>query len=226
MSKFDIGSDCQIPDLQIIYDQYFKNTNNGTFVEVGAYDGRSWSNTCFLADIGWKGIYIEPIKQYADSCITTHINNNVIVENCAIGCVEDTIPIYVRDGLTTLVPEVNVAHDEMFNGTFSTGSATVVRLENILRKHGIEYDFDLLVVDTEGYEYEVFQSFSLDEYRPKIIIVELCDIHPGYGNYPNLQQNAKFTRDHITNNGYHEIYRDYFKTVFISDNTRPKNDQF
>lgn len=217
MSNFIVGNDCQITDLQIIYDKYFNNTNKGTFVEVGAYDGKSWSNTCFLADIGWKGIYIEPIKQYADSCAVNHINNNVIVENCAIGCIENTIPIYVREGLTTLVPEVNIAHDEMYKGTYSTSFANVVNLETILKKHDIDLNFDLLVVDTEGYEYEVFQSFSLDEYRPKMIIVELCDVHKGYDNYPKLQQNAKLTRDFITDKGYHEIYRDCINTIFISE---------
>jgi FkbM family methyltransferase len=217
MINFNVGSDCQVIDLHLIYNKYFHNIHKGTFVEVGAYDGKSWSNTCFLADIGWKGLYIEPIKQYADSCTANHINNNVIVENCAIGCIEDTIPIYVREGLTTLVPEVNVAHDQMYKGTYSTSFATVVKLETLLRKHNIGFSFDLLVVDTEGYELEVFQSFSLDEYRPKMIIVELCDVHSGYDNYPILQKNAKLTRDYITDKGYQEIYRDCINTIFISD---------
>ena len=220
MSNFNVSNDCQINDLQIIYDRYFKNIVKVTFVEVGAYDGRSWSNTCFLADIGWEGIYVEPIKQYADSCLSNHINNNVIVENCAIGYIEDTIPIYVRHGLTTLVPEVNIAHDEMYKGTYSTSFATVVKLETILRKHDIDFNFDLLVVDTEGYEHEVFQSFSLDEYRPKMIIVELCDVHSSYDNYPTLQKNAKLTRDYIANKGYQEIYRDCINTIFISDQSQ------
>ena len=219
MNKYKVGNDCQINGLDFIYETYFKNKDDGTFVEVGAYDGKSWSNTCFLADIGWKGIYIEPVKQYADSCVANHINNNVVVENCAIGHLEDNIPIYIRGGLTTVLPEVNIAHDKMYPGTYYMGSTTTVRLENILKKHEVDSNFDLLVVDTEGYEYEIFQSFSLEEYYPKMIIVELCDVHSGYNKYPIIQEKAKLTRDYLISKNYHEIYRDSINTIFIMATT-------
>lgn len=43
----------------------FRQRNHGYFVEVGAYDGRSLSNTCFLESIGWKGMLVEPIAPLA-----------------------------------------------------------------------------------------------------------------------------------------------------------------
>ena len=36
-------------------------------------------------------------------------------------------------------------------------------------------NFDLLVVDVEGKESEIFQTFELNEWKPKMIIVELED---------------------------------------------------
>ena len=57
-SKSIANSTCQIPGLDAIYDQYFGD-KIGSFVEVGAFDGMTYSNTWHLANRGWYGVYIE-----------------------------------------------------------------------------------------------------------------------------------------------------------------------
>lgn len=48
---------------QIMNEKYFKGKTNGFFVEIGAYDGVTYSNTCFFERyLDWKGICIEPMK--------------------------------------------------------------------------------------------------------------------------------------------------------------------
>lgn len=79
----------QIPNLDSIYQKYFTRffgiPYQGFFVEVGAYDGESYSNTSGLADSGWNGLYIEPVFEYYNKCLIRHKNNSVKVINCAIG---------------------------------------------------------------------------------------------------------------------------------------------
>ena len=49
------------PDLKHIFEQYL-NFENGFYVDIGANDGRSSSNTYHLEKtLGWGGILIEPI---------------------------------------------------------------------------------------------------------------------------------------------------------------------
>jgi FkbM family methyltransferase len=223
MSKFNIGSDCQVVDLHVIYDTYFKDVDIGTFVEVGAYDGRSWSNTCCLADIGWKGLYIEPITEYADLCKYNHIKNNVIVENCAVGIVDGENKFYVGGGLTTSDELVKNAQEKMFGkDTYNVSNVIVKthRLESIFKKHEIPLEFDLLVVDTEGSEHVVFDSFNLGEYTPKMIIVELCDVHPSFNEYELLQTRSNEVRKKIIANGYKEVYVDCINTIFVYDSEK------
>ena len=43
-------------------------------------------------------------------------------------------------------------------------------LENILEKHEIKHDFDLLSIDIDGNDYYIFKS--LEKYKPKIIVIE------------------------------------------------------
>jgi FkbM family methyltransferase len=220
---FSVGADCQINDLSSIYEQYFKTDICGIFVEVGAFDGRSWTNTGFLADIGWKGLYIEPITEYADLCKYNHKNNKVIVENCAVGLVDGENKFYVGGGLTTSDELVKNAHEKMFGkNTYNLLNVDVKthRLDSILKKHNIPLDFDLLVVDTEGSEHVVFNSFNLSEYTPKMIIVELCDVHPSFNEYELLQTRANEVRKKIIANGYKEVYVDCINTIFVYDSKK------
>jgi len=219
MKSFTVQHDCQISNLGEIYHKYFANIECGSFVEVGAYDGRSWTNTGFLADIGWLGLYIEPIECHINICKQNHANNCVYFEQSAVGPIETTTEMYIAGGLSTIDQLVNTAHEKIFNTTITNKEIVNVQpLSNILKKYNFNKNFELLVVDTEGYEKEVFDSFSLNEYRPKMMIVELCDVHAGYNEYTELQNKAKLVRTHICNNNYKEIYVDAINTIFWDNN--------
>ena len=53
--------------LADIYARMFP-LSGGTFVEVGAFDGWSYSHTVCLAQLGWRGLYIEPVPEHAALC--------------------------------------------------------------------------------------------------------------------------------------------------------------
>lgn len=213
----NISNTCQISNLREIYLQYF-NKIDGYFVEVGAFDGESFSNTSGLADLGWSGIYIEPVPEYINKCRQRHQYNNVQFEECAIGTSNTNGKIYVAGGLSTLSNNMHIAHKNIFeehhfkNETEITVLTT--RLDSVLKKYDVPKNFDLLVVDVEGYEQQVFESFDLGEFKPKMIIAELSDMHPSYDNYPDIQSSHKTIRNFLVTNGYKEIYVDAINTIF------------
>jgi hypothetical protein len=66
---------CQVPHVASLHDVLafaLGFRERGLFVEVGAYDGESFSNTAGLADLGWTGHYLEPIPKYAAACAARH----------------------------------------------------------------------------------------------------------------------------------------------------------
>lgn len=84
--RYVLAPTCQIPDLDKYYELYFPRHLGGTFVEVGEYDGEYASNTSGLADVGWKGFYIEPVPEYADRCRRRYAKNHqVTISQIAIG---------------------------------------------------------------------------------------------------------------------------------------------
>ena len=67
----------EISCLDALLEEVLGLTTNATFLETGAYDGITNSKTDHLANIGWQGIYVEPIKEHADKCAALHAENNV-----------------------------------------------------------------------------------------------------------------------------------------------------
>ena len=76
--RYPLANTCQVPHFRSLSDIYtfvFGYKTGGLFVEVGAFDGESFSNTSGLADLGWRGHYLEPIPAYADACRARHAAN-------------------------------------------------------------------------------------------------------------------------------------------------------
>ena len=77
---------CQIRQLWYLYSLYLGERDEGVFVEVGANDGLTVSNTWGLAERGWRGLMIEPISEIAQLCRSNHQRHaNVSVLECAVG---------------------------------------------------------------------------------------------------------------------------------------------
>jgi FkbM family methyltransferase len=218
---YQISNSCQIQNLDLIYSRYFGYPSTGTFVEVGAYDGESFSNTSCLADSGWKGIYVEPVHDYYLVCSDRHKNNDVEVVNCAIGSEESEVDIYIGESLSTL----DVEHVKIFSEIewsreqkFIKDKVNTIRLDTLLSKYDVKSCFEVLVVDVEGREEDVFSSFDINYWQPKMIIVELVDEHDSFQEYYNCISSHKKLRNFIIDSGYCEIYKDEINTIFVCKN--------
>ena len=50
----------QFEQDKFIYENYFINKTKGYFVDIGAHDGITFSNSKFFEELGWDGVCIEP----------------------------------------------------------------------------------------------------------------------------------------------------------------------
>jgi FkbM family methyltransferase len=154
----------------------------GTFVELGAFDGLSQSNTAWLeANRAWRGILIEAIPEAYEQCVRNRPRATVV--NCA--CVSDEYPSatveMVYSGLMSIVRGAR-SSDEDDHAWVSLGeelqqvsryTCTVPArtLTSVLDEYRLR-QIDLLSLDVEGYEIEVLKGLDLDRFRPKQILVE------------------------------------------------------
>lgn len=200
---------CQTPGLEWIYAGVFGQKTDGVFVEVGAHDGRSWSNTDFLADIGWRGLYIEPVPELADKCRKNHANNNVVVLNAAVGS-GGPVKIYKNVGpmsLTTGCEEYN----KRWNASDVLGEMKAKRLDDILEEVKMPPPFDLLSIDVEGMEYEVLRGLDIVMWEPKVVVVEMHELNPNLAIPHSIYQ----INDYFQAENYTKIYSSTINSIFI-----------
>lgn len=222
---YKIPSNCQVDNLNELYIEYFGYPSEGYFVEVGAYDGELFSNTACLADIGWKGLYIEPIYDHYLKCLKRHDRNDVTVANVAIGLDEGEKIIYRGDLLTTLDKDQLKRYSEIEwskNYNFVEETCDQLRLDTLMEKIEVPKNFDILVVDVEGKESEVFETFDLLDWKPKMMIIELEDDHESFQIYPDYVNIIRRLRNQIIDSGYKEVSKNRWNTVFVLDKNSNK----
>ena len=222
--SLQIPHNCQIPCLNEILAKFFdlSSKETHTFIEVGAFDGYNFSNTFALSKIGWEGVYIEPVANFAQVCANVHsFNPGIKTVCCAIGEIEGRASMAVAGTLSTLSKDNLKAYSEigwakkdlesLYSGNIEV---PVNRLDTVLRNLGVK-TIDLLVVDVEGSEESVFKSFSFDEFLPKMIICEIEDAHEDLSKYESIRLSNERVRNHISCAGYSEVYRDQINTIFV-----------
>lgn len=219
---------CQVPELTKLVREHLyqdaggirSSASTGQFVEVGAYDGERFSNTSWLADSGWEGLYVEASPYYAQRCRSRHRFNLVDVVNVAAGSSKTEAEMVQNGSLTTLCDDTLKQYQSMELTTDQNRSSRrrtvpVLPMNDLLDANGLQPGFDLLVVDVEGYEEKVFMGFDLAHWQPRMLIVELCDVHPKYESIPEMAEPAARVRKKIMDAGYQVVYEDQINTVFM-----------
>jgi FkbM family methyltransferase len=136
----------------------------GIFVDVGASDGICGNNTYFFEKIGWQGLCIDADPSH---CASLQANRG-LVETCAVSSVRGKVEFYRHNTNST------------WSGIYQRGvDYTPIKvqsrtLEDLLVLHDID-KIDLLDIDVEGSEMDVWNSFNPELYQPEVIIIEYSD---------------------------------------------------
>lgn len=82
---------------KIFIDEFFKD-RIGFFVDIGAADGVTHSNTLHLIESGWKGILIEPCRHFLRNLHDIHANNdNIKIFEGAVSDFDGKTEFYVYE---------------------------------------------------------------------------------------------------------------------------------
>jgi|HubBroStandDraft_1064217.scaffolds.fasta_scaffold308236_1 FkbM family methyltransferase len=210
---------CQIPTLPHLFERFFGKRTTGVFVEIGAFDGLTYSNTWALAERGWEGLLAEPLPELAAKCRNNHRNHSQVhIIETAVGAFRGVASLILAGELTTAnhAQATEYKTTEWARPLITDASIEVpmTTLNSLLDERKVPVGFDLLVVDVEGYEGAVFEGFDLARWLPKMLIVELSDTHP------DLSVTAcddAWLSTRIQAAGYRIVYKDAINTVFVNE---------
>lgn len=162
---------------------WFRQKRGGVFLDIGANDGSTFSNTLHLEQaLGWTGIAVEPHPdafKKLQACRKCHVFN---------GCVSDhdgTLRFLAVSGganeLSTLsaVENASDAHHQLLMDRMIAqygGEKKVVEVEcltpvSLLKRFGISR-IDYLSLDTEGCELPILRNFDFAACPVEMVDVE------------------------------------------------------
>lgn len=163
-----------LQDLWVLY--MLETLRGGYFVEFGACDGRSLSNTRLLEEAyGWTGILAEPNPVWHDALIA---NRKAVIDlRCVAAHSGEMVGFLSTDAMPELSRMADIVPDDVHERNGNRSSPTrcqvpTVSLNDLLAEHGAPDIVDYLSVDTEGSEYEILRHTDLSRRRFRLISVE------------------------------------------------------
>lgn len=204
---------CQIRNAWVLFETFLGQRTDGLFVEVGAYDGVSYSNTWGLATRGWRGLLIEPVPEYAAAAREAHsAHPGVTVVQCAIGAEDGVLELTTAGPFTSAVPGmIDEWESRSWRSRGEKVSVPMRTLDDVLAEFVPGMEIDVLVVDVEGHEVDVMAGFSWPT-QPRLMFLELPDLHPSAWQRAS---SAVTVRDDLLSRGYQVAYKDVTNTVFV-----------
>ena len=160
----------------------FLNYRNGFFIEAGANDGVTYSNTLYYEKYKqWTGILIEPIPELAEKC---KVNRpGCIVEQVALvpSSFEDPqIEMWYCNHMSVVKGAMKSEVEQMSHiekgaeiqnvNTYELKVPTK-NLSAILDKYSIQ-NIDFLSLDVEGSELSALRGIDFDRHRPAFMLIE------------------------------------------------------
>lgn len=213
----------QIPNLGFLYETILGQAVQGCVVEIGAYDGIYLSNSSCLIEKGWRGLLVEPVSHLAKMCSDRYLDNPMVqVLQLAVGAMPGHADLTYMDTMSSMSSDLTAEYATKKWAQPSlrqsrTLQVQVDTLDNILKNQEIPIEFDVLIIDVEGMETAVFDGFSLNYWKPTMIVVELADFHP---DLVSTKKESFELAARITNSDYRVIYKDHINTIFV------RNDHF
>ena len=202
----------QVGQDRYLLDNFFRGKRDGVFLDIGAYDGETFSNSLFFEEtMGWTGLCIEPLPS-AFSKLRTR--RKAACENLALADFEGQAEFIDCDAgvdqkmLSGLSSHFDRRHVERLQHVATAAQAIqvpVARLGSVLEKHGLRH-IDLCSLDTEGAELAILEDLDLERFDISVFTIEnnfgetaLPDLmaRKGYDFVARLEQDFLFKRRNV-----------------------------
>jgi FkbM family methyltransferase len=162
--KSQIGQDKYVSE-------FFNNKRDGYFIELGATNGITLSNTYYLEkELDWKGICIEPNPIHTESLR----NNRSCNTDTSLVFSESNKEIeFLIKGLSGLFSGITTHLDNLEG--FSAEKVMKMRtktLTEVMDEHKAPNYIDYLSLDTEGTELDILKGIDFKKYIFGYITVE------------------------------------------------------
>lgn len=186
----------QLGQDRFVNELFFKNKKNGVFLDIGAHDGKTGSNTYFFEkDLGWIGICFEPLPHLFEALSACR---DVVCINACVAAQSGHVTFLHLDSVDEQLSGMCTTYDDrmlgivlndikLYGGQCHVLELPSVRLDDALAQYGITH-VDFLSLDTEGSELEILKTIDFSKITIDVMTVENNFNEPHIRNY--LEQNG------------------------------------
>jgi len=168
------------------------------FIEIGSNDGEQHDHLRpLILSRNWRGVLVEPVPYVFERLRQNYDGvEGLIFENVAIAdrdgerpffhlrqadpAETDKVPHWYH-GLGSFSAEAVLGHARHIPDVrerLVETSVACVTFETLCRRNEIG-SVDLILVDTEGHDFEILKEIDLTAYRPRLVIYEHYHLSPG-----------------------------------------------
>ncbi|MDJ0688921.1 MAG: FkbM family methyltransferase [Xenococcaceae cyanobacterium MO_188.B32] len=182
------------------------------FIQIGSFDGITNDPIRkFVINHSWKGIFVEPIKEYYDRLLKNYDGiEGLIFKNVAIDSKPGHRSIYrLRPeaiSLTPYAPQFSTFNREVLTkrknkfpeieSLIEEVNVPCMTVQEIINTEGMTR-VDLVQIDTEGYDFEILKSIDLQLIKPSVIRYEHIHLK---------DEDRQKSVDLLVNNGYKILF--------------------
>jgi len=151
---------------------YFKDKQNGFYVDVGCYHPTHRNNTYLLHKQDWNGVNIDTSEFSID--LFNHMRPKDLNYNCAISNKNEMIKLFYQKELSQLSTTKRDQAETVFQGNIKEKEIQAFTLDEILNRERYKNTkIDFLDIDVEGADLKVLEGLSFDKFKPELVCVEI-----------------------------------------------------
>lgn len=127
----------------------------GRFMDIGAYDGKTFSNTLALAEFGWGGVCVEPSAAVLEKLKAVHVNRpHVVILPVAVTVNGGNVVFWDSGG--DAVSTCSEDHMRRWSGEvrFNKVEVPSISVQELFKS---DVDFDFINLDVEGQNFPIFE---------------------------------------------------------------------
>jgi len=146
----------------------------GRFLDIGAYDGKTFSNTLRLVELGWSGVCVEPSPSVFVGLMKCHAEHpGITLVNAAVDVESGWAEFYDSggDAVSTSDPCHAVKWTQNAGVKFTKFHLFTLSIAELFLRFGT--DFDFINIDVEGNNWKLFCAMPWNMLtRTRIVCVE------------------------------------------------------
>ena len=196
----------------LFVNNYFKNMTNGTFFEVGAADGATFSNSLFSERVRhWTGVLIEPNTDLCTSLVSVH-RKSYTINSCLSLDEKLNVASFLPAKLLGGIEKSLKSEEWMMNrvqGAFpyiETEEVLCIPVKSILKEINMPH-INFFSLDVEGAELDILKSIPFNVVTIDFFMIEYFILFSKRETLNRLNAYRRFFKEL-------GIYKEFFKGKF------------